>query len=73
MGWEELWWLFFSSYVIPEAAIISIFTLVLLVQGLFFGDGGVTALAANVINMGIIGGVVGLYSFRSFARKPVGK
>ena len=55
----------------PEAAII-IFTLVLLVQGLFFGDGGVTALAANVINMGIIGGVVGLYSFKAL-RKPVGK
>ncbi|MBZ2166479.1 cobalt transporter CbiM [Methanobacterium spitsbergense] len=55
----------------PEAAII-IFTLVLLVQGLFFGDGGVTALAANVINMGIIGGVVGLYSFKAL-RKLVGK
>ena len=48
----------------PEAAVI-IFTLVLLVQMLFFGDGGITALGVNVLNMGIIGGVVGLYSFKS--------
>jgi cobalt/nickel transport system permease protein len=55
----------------PEAAVI-IFTLVLLVQMLFFGDGGITALGANVLNMGIIGGIVGLYSFKAL-RKPIGK
>jgi cobalt/nickel transport system permease protein len=55
----------------PEAAVI-IFTLVLLVQGLFFGDGGLTTLGANVLNMGIIGGLVGLYSFKGL-RKPLGK
>jgi cobalt/nickel transport system permease protein len=55
----------------PEAAVI-IFTLVLLVQGLFFGDGGLTALGANVLNMGIIGGIVGLYTFKAL-RKPLGK
>lgn len=55
----------------PEAAII-IFTLVLLVQGIFFGDGGITALGANVLNMGIIGGFVGLYSFKAL-RKYIGK
>jgi cobalt/nickel transport system permease protein len=55
----------------PEAAII-IFTLVLLAQALIFGDGGFTVLGANVLNMGIIGGVVGLYSFKAL-RKPVGK
>ncbi|HMK54761.1 MAG TPA: cobalt transporter CbiM [Methanobacteriaceae archaeon] len=55
----------------PEAAII-VFTLVLLVQGLFFGDGGITALGANVLNMGIIGGVVGLYTFKGL-KKPIGK
>ena len=55
----------------PEAAVI-IFTLVLLVQGLFFGDGGLTALGANVLNMGIIGGFVGLYVFKAL-RKPLGK
>jgi cobalt/nickel transport system permease protein len=55
----------------PEAAVI-IFTLVLLVQGLFFGDGGLTALGANILNMGIVGGFVGLYSFKAL-RKPIGK
>jgi cobalt/nickel transport system permease protein len=55
----------------PEAAVI-VFTLVLLVQGLFFGDGGLTALGANVLNMGIIGGVVGLFTFKGL-RKPIGK
>lgn len=55
----------------PEAAII-IFTLVLLAQALIFGDGGITVLGANVLNMGIIGGVVGLYSFKGL-RKIMGK
>lgn len=55
----------------PEAAVI-IFTLVLLVQAISFGDGGITTLAANIINMGIIGGAVGLYSFKVL-RKPIGK
>jgi len=55
----------------PEAAVI-IFTLVLLVQGLFFGDGGLTALGANVLNMGIIGGFTGLYVFKAL-RNPLGK
>jgi cobalt/nickel transport system permease protein len=55
----------------PEAAVI-VFTLVLLVQGLFFGDGGITALGANVLNMGIIGGFVGLYTFKGL-RKTIGK
>jgi len=54
----------------PEAAVI-IFTLVLLVQALY-GDGGITALGANVLNMGIIGGFVGLYTFKAL-RKPIGK
>ena len=58
-------------FMAPEAAVI-VFTLVLIVQGLFFGDGGLTALGANVLNMGIIGGCVGLYSFKAL-RKPIGK
>jgi cobalt/nickel transport system permease protein len=58
-------------FLAPEAAVI-VFTLVLIVQGLFFGDGGLTALGANVLNMGIIGGCVGLYSFKAL-RKPIGK
>lgn len=47
----------------PEAAII-IFTIVLIIQALLFGDGGITVLGANVLNMGIIGGGVGLCTFK---------
>ncbi|MDD3985059.1 MAG: cobalt transporter CbiM [Methanobacterium sp.] len=55
----------------PEAVII-VFTLVLLVQGFFFADGGITALGVNVLNMGIIGGFAGLYIFKAL-RRVVGK
>ena len=55
----------------PEAAVI-VFTLVLLVQCLFFADGGITALGVNVLNMGIIGGFVGLFTFKGL-RKVIGK
>ena len=47
----------------PFAAIF-ILTLVLIVQAVMFGDGGITTLGANIINMGVIGGFVGFYTFR---------
>ena len=43
----------------PFAAIF-ILTLVLILQGIFFGDGGITAMGANIINMGAIGGIFGI-------------
>lgn len=46
----------------PFAAIF-ILTLVLIVQALLFGDGGVTVMGANILNMGVIGGTVGYYSY----------
>ena len=55
----------------PEATVF-VFTIVLLVQALFFGDGGITTLGVNVLNMGIIGGTVGLYTFKGL-RKIIGK
>jgi cobalt/nickel transport system permease protein len=47
----------------PFAAIF-ILTLVLIVQAVLFGDGGITVLGANIINMGVIGGFVGFYTFK---------
>lgn len=47
----------------PFAAVF-ILTLVLIVQGVLFGDGGITTMGANIINMGIIGGFVGYYTFK---------
>jgi cobalt/nickel transport system permease protein len=42
--------------------------LVLIVQALFFADGGITAFGSNVFNMGVIGGIGGTYVF-SLLRK----
>ncbi|MFH0966530.1 MAG: cobalt transporter CbiM [Methanobacteriota archaeon] len=47
----------------PFAAVF-ILTLVLIIQAFVFGDGGVTTMGANIINMGVIGGFVGYYSFQ---------
>ena len=49
----------------PFAAVF-ILTLVLIVQGVLFGDGGLTVMGLNIINMGVIGGFVGYYSYRGF-------
>jgi len=46
----------------PFAAVF-ILTLVLIVQGVLFGDGGITTMGANIINMGVLGGFVGYYTF----------
>jgi cobalt/nickel transport system permease protein len=48
----------------PFAAVF-ILTLVLILQAIFFGDGGITTMGANIINMGVLGGFLGYYTFRS--------
>jgi cobalt/nickel transport system permease protein len=48
----------------PYAAVF-ILTLVLIIQGFIFGDGGITVMGANIINMGVISGFVGFYSYRA--------
>ncbi len=53
----------------PFAAIF-ILAIVLVIQALIFGDGGVLALGANIINMGAIAGFVGFYSY-SFMKKKI--
>lgn len=50
----------------PWAGIL-IMTCVLVVQCLIFQDGGLFALGANIINMGILAGFVSYYSYRSCA------
>ena len=51
----------------PFAAVF-VLTLVLIVQGVLFGDGGITVMGANIINMGVIGGFVGFYSYKGLNR-----
>ena len=58
-------------FLAPEACVI-VFFVVLLLQALLFGDGGITTLGLNVLNMGIIGGCVGLYTFKGL-KNLIGK
>ena len=48
----------------PFAAVL-LLTLVLVVQGVVFGDGGITVMGANIVNMGVVGGFVGFYSYNA--------
>ncbi|MDN7023906.1 cobalt transporter CbiM [Methanoculleus sp. FWC-SCC1] len=51
----------------PYAGVF-VLTLVLLVQGFIFGDGGITVMGANIINMGVVGGFVGFYGYQAVSR-----
>lgn len=52
----------------PWAATVSL-TIVLLIQALFFGDGGITSYAANVFNMGFVLPFVGYYTYKFLSEK----
>ena len=52
----------------PFAAVF-VLAIVLVIQALFFGDGGVLALGANIINMGVVAGLVGFYLFAALKEK----
>lgn len=46
----------------PWAGVL-VLTLVLLVQGFAFADGGITTMGANILNMGVISGFIGYYTY----------
>ena len=48
----------------PWAAVL-VLSIVLILQGLLAGDGGITALGVNIFNMGVVGGFVGFYTYKS--------
>jgi len=50
----------------PGAAVV-VLTTVLIVQCFLFADGGVTALGANIFNMGIINSVAGYFIYRALS------
>src|SRR5689334_25040813 len=55
----------------PWAAVLGVST-ALIIQALFFGDGGILAIFANCLNMGVILPFVGYYSYRLIAgRSPL--
>ena len=51
----------------PWAACISV-SIALVIQALVFGDGGITAIGANVFNMAVVMPFVGYYLYRLIAR-----
>lgn len=53
----------------PWAAVL-LMTMVLAVQSLF-GDGGITVMGANILNMGVIGGFLGYYTFIGLSKLSV--
>jgi cobalt/nickel transport system permease protein len=52
----------------PWAAIVSV-SVALIIQALVFGDGGITALGANCVNMAVIMPLVGILVFKIIAGK----
>jgi cobalt/nickel transport system permease protein len=53
-----------AAILLGPAAGMIVITVVLLLQALLFADGGITALGANVFNMGVIGGWLAWGVFR---------
>jgi len=51
----------------PYAGALAV-SVVILVQGLLFADGGLTAMGLNIINMGLVTAVVGWFVFRLVVR-----
>jgi cobalt/nickel transport system permease protein len=49
-----------------------VITVVFIVQGVLFQDGGITAMGANIVNMGLIGTFGGYYLYRAI-RKALGQ
>jgi len=52
----------------PYAGVL-IITVILIIQCLLFGDGGITTLGLNIFNMAIIGCFVGWYVYKAFPKK----
>lgn len=49
--------------------VILLMTLILLAQAIYFGYGGITTIGANIINMGVISGLVGFYSYNAMKNR----
>jgi cobalt/nickel transport system permease protein len=50
----------------PWAALVAV-SIALIIQALFFGDGGITAIGANCFNMGFVLPFVGYYIYRAIS------
>jgi cobalt/nickel transport system permease protein len=57
-----------AAILLGPLAGVLIMAIVLIIQCLVFQDGGLTALGANIFNMGIIGALVGYYLYLGLSR-----
>ncbi len=57
-----------AAILLGPYAMILVITVVLIIQALLFGDGGVTALGLNIINMAIVGGGTAYLIYYAFNR-----
>jgi len=55
-----------AAILLGPAAGMAVMMVILVIQCLMFGDGGVTALGLNFLNMGVIGCLTGYYVHRAF-------
>jgi len=60
---------FFISLILGAHLGFISMTVILAIQSLFFADGGVIAIGANVFNMAVIGGFMSYYIFNFFNKK----
>ncbi|OGS50238.1 MAG: hypothetical protein A3K65_08605 [Euryarchaeota archaeon RBG_16_68_12] len=56
-----------ATILLGPATSVVIFTVILIIQALIFGDGGLLALGLNLLNMGIVGSVVAWAVYRPLA------
>src|SRR4051812_18172404 len=56
-----------SAVVLGPCASILAISVALLIQALFFGDGGITSYGANCLNMAVIGSLVAHVTYRLVA------
>jgi len=55
-----------AAILLGPYAMILIISVVLIIQALLFGDGGITALGLNIVNMAIIGGGIAYVFYYAF-------
>jgi cobalt/nickel transport system permease protein len=58
-----------AAILLGPYAGMAVIMVILVIQGLLFGDGGVTAMGLNFLNMGVIGCFTGYYVHKAFPEK----
>lgn len=59
----------FAAILLGPFAATLIITVILIIQALMFGDGGITALGLNIINMAVAGSFTAWFVFRLFPKR----